>query len=331
MGVLQWERDAVARKQDYVSVVIPCLNRARFLVPTIESILQQDYPRVECIVVDGGSKDGTVEILKQYGDRIRWVSERDRGQAAAINKGWRSQAVAYMEKYPEVDVVYGDCGSIDVEGNVIGEAYLHEWDLGYAVEHCDHCIPQPAAFIRRRVLGRVGWLDASLLLMDWDLWYRIGAVGTIRHLPAVLAYARRIPSYWDSKGDVAAENCVRITRKFFELPYCPEGIRKKRRRAISNSYLRGTEYAFEKGRHWRTIFSHMFLALLADPTNSARIFACVRGLLEIGSEEDMWIKAVFLALRTIWFPRKVCRRLKARAGHFGSSRGPSLEGDHDIE
>ena len=73
-----------------VSVVIPCLNRADLLRPTIESALQQDYPNVECIVIDAASKDGTVEILESYGDRIKWVSEPDEGHADAINKGWIS-------------------------------------------------------------------------------------------------------------------------------------------------------------------------------------------------------------------------------------------------
>ena len=71
-----------------VTVVIPCLNRANYLVSTLESVLQQDYPQIECIVVDGGSTDGTVEILRQYGKRIKWVSEPDKGHADAINKGW---------------------------------------------------------------------------------------------------------------------------------------------------------------------------------------------------------------------------------------------------
>ena len=71
-----------------VSVVIPCHNRAHYLVPTIESVLQQNYPFVECIVVDGGSTDGTQEILKSYGDLIRWVSKPDNGHADAINQGW---------------------------------------------------------------------------------------------------------------------------------------------------------------------------------------------------------------------------------------------------
>src|SRR3990170_5405645 len=71
-----------------VSVVIPCLNRAHLLGPTIESVLQQDYPQVECVVVDGGSSDGTVEILQSYGESLKWVSEPDGGHADAINKGW---------------------------------------------------------------------------------------------------------------------------------------------------------------------------------------------------------------------------------------------------
>ena len=71
-----------------VSIVIPCLNRAHYLIPTIESILQQDYAYIECIVVDGGSNDGSIGILKSYGERIKWISEPDNGHADAINKGW---------------------------------------------------------------------------------------------------------------------------------------------------------------------------------------------------------------------------------------------------
>ena len=71
-----------------VSVVIPCLNRADFLIPTLESVLQQDYPNIECIVMDGGSTDGTTDILCRYDGRIEWKSQPDRGPSDAINKGW---------------------------------------------------------------------------------------------------------------------------------------------------------------------------------------------------------------------------------------------------
>jgi hypothetical protein len=66
-------------------------------------------------------------------------------------------------------------------------SYLHEWDLEYAVEHCDHCIPQPAAFIRRRILEKVGWLDTAYISKkDHELWLRIGLAGVIRHIPVLL-------------------------------------------------------------------------------------------------------------------------------------------------
>jgi len=90
---------SVNSSQPLVSVVVPCLNRARFLVPTIESILEQDYPHLECIVVDGGSTDATVGILQSYGDTISCVSEADDGHADAINKGWwmsQGQILAWL-------------------------------------------------------------------------------------------------------------------------------------------------------------------------------------------------------------------------------------------
>src|SRR5512143_710688 len=72
-----------------ISIVIPSFNQSRFIAATVDSVLNQDYPRLKCIVIDGSSTDGTVDILRQYGDRIHWISEPDRGQAHALNKGWR--------------------------------------------------------------------------------------------------------------------------------------------------------------------------------------------------------------------------------------------------
>src|SRR5262249_37613374 len=156
----------------------------------------QDYPRIECIVMDGGSRDGTLDILRGYGDRIAWVSASDKGQADAIDRGLRrstgeictwlnaddiwwgagavSAVVAQFETYREADVIYGDCAEIDAGGRRTGDAYIvRGWDLRYAIEQADHCIPQPSAFVRRCALDRVGFLDTSLIFMDRDLWLRI--------------------------------------------------------------------------------------------------------------------------------------------------------------
>ncbi len=277
-----------------VSVVVPCFNRAHYLRATIDSILKQDYPHIECIVMDGGSKDGTVELLRSYGGRIRWVSEPDEGQGDAINKGWRlargdilawlnaddiwktpdavSQAVAYFDAHPEVDVVYGICGGIDAAGNDVGNSYYHEWNLEYAVEHCDHCIPQPAAFIQRRILERVGVVDTSYYhKMDHELWLRIGLRGTIHHIPTILAYGRFHEGNKEHQGDKIARACVQITRRFFSSSDVPSNLRRLRTRAISNAYLRGVDYSWYQGRHWGTMFAFAARGIATDPSNSGQI------------------------------------------------------------
>lgn len=343
-----------------VSVVIPCLNRAHFLPPTIDSVLDQDYPNIECIVVDGASTDGSVDILKGYGDRIKWVSEPDEGHADAINKGWRmsqgdilawlnaddvwavpdavGQALAYFRADPEADLVYGDCGAIDADGNLVGMSYLHEWELAYAVEHCDHCIPQPAAFLRRQILEKVGWLDTSFnyTKKDHELWLRIGLVGKIRHVPVLLAYARACPGYGAQRGDLAAEACVRLTRKFFALPGVPESIRKKRRRAISNAYLRGLNYAFSHGRHWRVIVTCALRAVLADPCNARRAWRRFKSYARAGAEENrkstLW-RLLWTGYLGFRLPGRIAQQVKAvfRPVAAATPRTPNLVGDRDIE
>lgn len=278
-----------------VSVVIPCLNRADFLVPTIESVLEQDYPHIECVVVDGGSTDDTEAILRRYTGRLRWISEPDRGPPDAINKGWRmcrgdiltwlnaddvwapgavSAAISYFIEHPEADVVYGDCGLIDREGKHISTAHVQDWDLKRAVEYCDHTIHQAASFVRRAILERVGWLWPKLG-HDHELWLRISlAHGKLHRIPVLLAYARHHDGNLGYHADVIIPLKVGITTNFFSNQNLPPGFADLRRRAVSNSYLRCLDYVYlGRFRLLRDVprsLGLLYQAIKADKSNGVR-------------------------------------------------------------
>ncbi|MEJ5241737.1 MAG: glycosyltransferase family 2 protein [Anaerolineales bacterium] len=195
-----------------VSIVTPSYNQAQFLEATIRSVLSQDYPRLEYIIVDGGSTDGSLEIIRKYADRLAWwVSEPDRGQTDAINKGfahahgeifaWLNSddtyepgavraAVRFLLDHPQVGLVYGDANFIDEEGRVIGKFDARQTDYRRLRRGYVH-IPQQAAFFRASLWHQVGPLDPSFYFaMDYDLWVRIAARAPIVYVPQTWANFR---------------------------------------------------------------------------------------------------------------------------------------------
>lgn len=194
-----------------VSIVTPSFNQGRFIRRTIDSVLAQDYPHVDFRVIDGGSTDETLDVLRSYGDRFPWVSEKDRGQTHAINKGLaqaKGQILSYLNSddvlrpgaiskvvrhflaRPACDLVYGRDAYVDVNENFLGWFPTKPYSFETLIDNC--CISQPAAFWRDRIMAKVGPLDEGLYsIMDYEYWMRMDRAGAIiEHLPELLASTR---------------------------------------------------------------------------------------------------------------------------------------------
>jgi len=189
-----------------VSIITPSFNQATYLEATIKSVLEQSYPHIEYIIMDGGSTDGSVDVIKKYEGRIAaWVSEQDKGQTDAINKGFNrakgdilawinsddtyanpnavADAVNFLVAHPEVAMVYADCNFIDEQGKIIGKFASRQTDYAKLRTGYVH-IPQQTMFFRAKYWKELGPLDPSFYFaMDYDLWVRIAKHAPLHYLP----------------------------------------------------------------------------------------------------------------------------------------------------
>jgi len=194
-----------------VTLITPSFNQGRFIGQAIESVLEQLTPEVEYLVVDGGSTDGTLDILHSYGDRLCWISEPDGGQSDALAKGFgrtRGEILGWVNsddklapgaldkiidtftRHPRAGLVYGDGVLIDEAGIESGRAGSEPFDLWRLVNVADYIL-QPSAYFRRTAYEAAGGLDRNLrYAMDWDLWIRLARVAEVVYLPEVLACSR---------------------------------------------------------------------------------------------------------------------------------------------
>lgn len=195
-----------------VSIVTPSFNQGRFIEENILSVKSQDYPNIGHIVIDGGSTDGTVGILKKYVGtyNLRWVSESDGGHADAVNKGFAmakgeiigwlnsddvyfdrgtiSAVVEAFQKHPEADIIYGDCAYIWEDGTILRVQCVPGFRYSRLLRGC--FLEQPAVFFRRHVVENHKLDKRIELAIDYEYWLRLGKKYRFVHIPRILAADR---------------------------------------------------------------------------------------------------------------------------------------------
>lgn len=269
-----------------VSIIIPSYNQGRFIGETIDSILAQDYRPIEVLVLDGASKDETVDVLRGYGDAIQWWSEPDKGVVDAVNKGLAraagtiqaiqssddtflpgaiSAAVKAFEADPSLGLVYGDVEYIDAASRHIGGTTLPPFDLGgYLAKFL--FIPQPSAFFTKSAADRVGgWRAEISYAADAEFYLRIATIAPVRKLDLQLGQYRYHEEQRDRIGGRISRDWEAAVRAWIEREQPPRALR---RRAELGIHLTHAHYLSDAQWPRRTL--ELYRAALIAPSVIAR-------------------------------------------------------------
>lgn len=282
-----------------VSIVIPNLNGANFLEQAIRSVLDQDYPRIELILIDGGSTDGSLEIIQRYAESASyWVSEPDRGQSHAVNKGLRqahgailswlnsddllstgtvSRIIEVFQEHPAVDLIHGRVQRIDEAGRLIPTPLLPKDTVDFGADKVlgECVINQPGAFWRREIMERTGLLDEELhFAMDYEYWARMALAGANFHrLHQVLAQFR-LSSGSKTVGQTAAmakeqlvvlDRLLSIPNLVGSMNISPAQARRQARATRARICLQ-VAYGCFKDRRLVPALGYFFKAVVNDPS-----------------------------------------------------------------
>lgn len=302
-----------------VTIVTPSYNQGQFIEETIRSVLLQGYPNLEYIAMDGGSTDNSVEIIRKYEPWLTsWVSEPDRGQSHAINKGFEratGEIVAWLNSddyywpaalgiaaqalhnNPRAGLVYTDCDYVDQATNKSTRVRVADRSIAEMLRD-GNCVTQQTAFFTKEALDRVGLLREDLhMIMDYELWIRLKrfydvvtlsdvSLGVFRHhstSKTVSAEYRQLPEF------------LRVFETVFASPDLDPQVRAVRRRSYGRIYLQYTMTeiqfvrAFPNALLW---YSKLMASCpqLAFPTKLFPLWVVKQALLQMGFKLDGFIR-----------------------------------------
>ena len=286
-----------------VSIITPSFNQARYLETTIQSVLSQDYPHIEYILIDGASTDNSIEIIKKYDNRLAfWISEKDHGQAEAINKGlarangeivaWLnsddyylpnaiSNAVKVFEGIPGLVMAYGDMLAVNELGQTTNTLKYKQLSLVDLL--CFQIIGQPAVFFRRDTFEKTGGLDSTFhFLLDHHLWIRLAQQGKILHVPQTWAAARYHSEAKNrAKAAEFGHEAFRILDWVKSQPELAAEISIVERRARASAHRVDARYLLDGGQSWSALKAWVRALIIHPPTAFARLNIFVSSLLNL--------------------------------------------------
>jgi glycosyltransferase involved in cell wall biosynthesis len=260
------------------SVITPSYNQAAYLEQTIQSVLDQGYPDLEYMIVDGGSKDGSLEIIKKYEKYLAWwVSEPDHGQAEAVNKGFSRatgefvgwinsddffepgallSAAEYLQQDARLGLVYGDVRSIDGSGATTNIMRFANWGLDDLM--CFKFISQPGTFMRRSVLQQAGYIDASYhYLLDHVLWLCMAQLAPIQYVPRLWATARFHAAAKNlSGGERYGQDAYRIVAWMQADPAFAERFQRLHRPIWAGAHRINARYLLDGGQTHQSLAAY---------------------------------------------------------------------------
>ena len=255
-----------------VSIVIPAYNYADYLDEAIQSVLDQDYPNVELIVLDDGSTDHTREVLEKYTGRFYWETQENMGQADTLNKGWQRSKGEILGRLSADDVLLPDavstsvrhflanpaavltyCGYylIDPSSSVIRRVNAPEFDYKEMVRQLV-CPPGPGAFFLRDAYEATGEWNASLRqVLDLDYWLRLGLQGKFLRIPEALACFRihEESQTFAPADEEKAEEWVRVVSNYYETQPVPSDVQAAKDEALSNGHILAARFHIRSKRY----------------------------------------------------------------------------------